>query len=72
MTDNDEIQQIVPVLQSGGIIIFPTDTIWGIGCNALDPEAVARVYAIKKRVKDNPMPLLIDTYKHLLTYVNFL
>lgn len=70
MIDNDEIQQIVPILQSGGIIIFPTDTIWGIGCNALDEKAVERIYNIKKRGKDKPMPLLIDTYTRLLTHVN--
>jgi len=70
MIDNDEIQKIVPILKSGGIIIFPTDTIWGIGCNALDKKAVERIYAIKKRSKDKPMPLLIDTYARLLTHVN--
>jgi len=71
MIDSDEIQQIVPILQSGGVIIFPTDTIWGIGCNALDEKAVERVYAIKQRSKDKPMPVLIDTYTRLLTHVEY-
>ncbi len=67
--DTTEIQEITPILQSGGIIIFPTDTIWGIGCNALDEKAVERIYAIKKRSKDKPMPVLMDTYMRLLTHV---
>ncbi len=69
MFDNDEIQKIVPVLRAGGLIVFPTDTIWGIGCNALDKTAVKRIYELKKRSSDKAMPLLIDTYQRLLTYV---
>lgn len=69
MYDNDEIPKIVPILQAGGLLVFPTDTIWGIGCNACDAEAVQRIYELKKRAGDKPMPLLIDTYERLITYV---
>ena len=41
-----EIQKALEVLRSGGIILYPTDTVWGIGCDATDPAAVAKVYEI--------------------------
>ena len=41
-----EIQKALEVLRKGGIILYPTDTVWGIGCDATDPEAVAKVYEI--------------------------
>ena len=44
-----EIQKALEVLRKGGIILYPTDTVWGIGCDATDPEAVAKVYEMKKR-----------------------
>lgn len=45
----EEIQKAVEVLRKGGVILYPTDTVWGIGCDATDPEAVVRVYEIKRR-----------------------
>ena len=45
----EEIQKAVEVLRKDGVILYPTDTVWGIGCDATDPEAVARVYEIKRR-----------------------
>ena len=42
----EEIKKIVEVLQAGGIILYPTDTVWGIGCDATNAEAVKRVYAV--------------------------
>ena len=44
-----EIEKALKVLQSGGIILYPTDTIWGIGCDATNPEAVEKVYKLKNR-----------------------
>ena len=41
----EEIQKALEILRKGGIILYPTDTVWGIGCDATDPEAVAKVYA---------------------------
>ena len=43
MIMNEEIQKALEVLRNGGIILYPTDTVWGIGCDATDPEAVAKV-----------------------------
>ena len=54
----EEIQKALEVLRSGGIILYPTDTVWGIGCDATDPEAVAKVYSIKKREDSKSLVLL--------------
>ena len=43
------IQQALETLRAGGVILYPTDTVWGIGCDATNPEAVARIYEIKRR-----------------------
>lgn len=53
-----EIEQCVIVLREGGLILYPTDTIWGIGCDATNIEAVKKVYAIKKREPDKSMLIL--------------
>ena len=42
----EEIQKAIEVLRNGGLILYPTDTVWGIGCDATNPEAVAKVYAV--------------------------
>ena len=44
-----DIKQAIDVMHQGGVILYPTDTIWGLGCDATNPEAVAKVYAIKHR-----------------------
>jgi L-threonylcarbamoyladenylate synthase len=46
--EKEDLQQALRVLREGGVILYPTDTIWGIGCDATNAAAVARVYAIKK------------------------
>ena len=46
----EEIRKIQEILKNGGIILYPTDTIWGLGCDATNAEAVKRIYEIKKRV----------------------
>ena len=53
-----EINKALEVLRKGGIILYPTDTVWGIGCDATDPEAVAKVYEIKKRADSKSLVLL--------------
>ena len=49
MTKEQDIKNAVDVLRRGGVILYPTDTIWGIGCDATNEEAVRRVYNIKQR-----------------------
>ncbi len=69
MYDNEEVAKIVPILKSGGVALFPTDTIWGLGCDAFNKEAVDQIYEIKNRPKDKPFILLIDSLDHLQQYV---
>ena len=60
---NTEIQNAFEVIQNGGIILYPTDTIWGIGCDATNPEAVAKIYALKKRAETQSMICLMNGEK---------
>lgn len=65
----EEIQKALEVLRKGGIILYPTDTVWGIGCDATDPEAVAKVYAIKKRSDSKSLVLLASDMDMICRYV---
>lgn len=66
---NDDINKALEVLKQGGLIIYPTDTIWGIGCDATNAEAVAKVYALKKRSETKSMSILLDTDNKLQSYL---
>ena len=66
---NEAIQKALEVLRSGGIILYPTDTVWGIGCDATDPEAVAKVYEIKKRQDSKSLVLLASDIDMICRYV---
>ena len=55
----DDILQALEVLRRGGVILYPTDTIWGIGCDATNAEAVKRVFEIKKRQDSKNMLILL-------------
>lgn len=60
-TIREEIKKACEVLQKGGVILYPTDTVWGIGCDATNEEAVKRVYEIKKRTDSKAMLVLVDS-----------
>jgi L-threonylcarbamoyladenylate synthase len=60
---NQEIQNAYQVIQNGGIILYPTDTVWGIGCDATNPEAVKKIYALKKREESKSMIVLMNGEK---------
>lgn len=64
-----EIQKALEVLRNGGVILYPTDTVWGIGCDATDPEAVAKVYAIKDREDSKSLVLLASDMDMICRYV---
>lgn len=66
----NEIAKALEVLQKGGLILYPTDTVWGIGCDATNPEAVAKVYALKKREDSKSLIILLDTENKLASYVS--
>ncbi|MGQ1787341.1 MULTISPECIES: L-threonylcarbamoyladenylate synthase [unclassified Saccharicrinis] len=65
----DDIKKAVEVLQQGGLILYPTDTIWGIGCDASNAEAVKKVYELKKREDSKSMLVLLDNDARLNSYV---
>ena len=56
--DEDGIKKASSIIQQGGIVVFPTDTVYGIGCNPFDRKAVEKVYAIKSRERSKPFPIL--------------
>lgn len=58
---NEEIKKACQVLREGGVILYPTDTIWGIGCDATNEDAVRRVYEIKQRLDSKAMLVLVDS-----------
>lgn len=70
MTINDDIKQACEVMQRGGIILYPTDTIWGIGCDATNAEAVQRVYKIKQRADSKALIVLTDSEAKVEYYVS--
>lgn len=57
-------------LHSGGIILYPTDTVWGIGCDATNETAIKRIYSLKKRSKEKGLILLMSSKKMLKYYIN--
>ena len=69
MTRQEDIQKAVEVMRKGGIIIYPTDTVWGIGCDATNPEAVAKIYKIKHREDSKALVCIVDSDARLQRYV---
>ena len=70
MNKEEDIRQAVEVMRRGGVILYPTDTIWGIGCDATNEEAVRRVYDIKKRDDSKALICLVDSDHRLQRYVS--
>ena len=64
-----DIQKAIEVLRAGGTILYPTDTIWGIGCDATTPEAVKRVFEIQRREDSKALICLVDSAGRLQRYV---
>ena len=65
----DEVKKAVEVMRAGGVILYPTDTIWGIGCDATNEEAVKKVFEIKRRADSKSMISLVDSADRLARYV---
>lgn len=66
----EDIKKACEVLQAGGLILYPTDTIWGIGCDATNEEAVRKVYELKKRMDNKAVLVLTDSTAKLNMYVS--
>lgn len=68
--EKDDLQQAIRVLREGGVILYPTDTVWGIGCDATNAAAVQRIYEIKRRADSKSMLVLLDSPGKLQGYVD--
>ena len=66
---DNEVESALNVLRNGGIILYPTDTIWGIGCDATNEKAVQRIYSVKKREDSKSMIILVAEERDVLQYV---
>ena len=64
-----DLEAALEILRNGGLILYPTDTVWGIGCDATNPEAIARIYQLKKRSDRKSMIILLADERDLLQYV---
>ena len=69
MKQEDDIKKAIEVMRQGGVILYPTDTVWGIGCDATNAEAVAKVYALKRRDDSKALICLVDSDNRLQRYV---
>jgi L-threonylcarbamoyladenylate synthase len=64
----DKIEDIITILENGGTILYPTDTIWGLGCDAMNEKAIEKIYSLKNRPKDKPFTILVNSIEMLKTY----
>ena len=64
-----EIENCIAVLKKGGLILYPTDTVWGIGCDATNPEAVDKVFKLKQRSDEKSLICLVHDFRMLNEYV---
>ena len=64
-----ELQDLLKTLQSGGLILFPSDTVWAVGCDATHGQAIRRLYSLKNRTSENPFILLVDSIGMLKEHV---
>ena len=63
------MEEVIQILKSGGTILYPTDTIWGIGCDATNVDAIQKIYDIKKREPSKSLIILVAvSYTHLDVY----
>ena len=69
MTQEQDIKNAIEAMRKGGVILYPTDTVWGIGCDATNVEAVKRVYEIKQRDDSKALICLVDSDARLQRYV---
>ena len=67
---DQEVARAVEVLRRGGIILYPTDTVWGLGCDATDPEAVAKIYRLKQSENKKSMLVLCASADMVVRYVD--
>lgn len=69
MFEKSDLKTALQILRNGGVILYPTDTVWGLGCDATNEKAVARIYEIKKRTESKSLILLVDHVGRVANYV---
>ena len=65
----EDIKKCIEILQNGGTILYPTDTIWGIGCDATNNDAVEKIYSVKNRPENKSFVILLDDFEKLKSYL---
>lgn len=65
----EEVKRALEVVLAGGLILYPTDTVWGVGCDATNADAVSRIYALKRRTDKLSMIVLVDSVDSVARYV---
>ena len=71
MKVSEEIESLVECLKNGGVALYPTDTIWGLGSDMNSKTAVDKIYSIKNRSRDKPLILLVSGLKMLKNYLSW-
>ncbi len=66
---SDVIQEALSILRSGGLLLYPTDTVWGLGCDATNEQAVEKIFALKQRAESKSLIILVDSITMLERYV---
>jgi L-threonylcarbamoyladenylate synthase len=66
---NTEIKKSIETLESGDLLLYPTDTVWGLGCDATNEEAVKKVYALKERAESKSLVILVNSLEMLNEYI---
>ena len=69
MTQKEDIKNAIDAMKKGGVILYPTDTVWGLGCDATNAEAVAKIYKIKDRDDSKALICLADSVDRVQRYV---
>ena len=71
MTDfSEDLENCLQTLGSGGVILYPTDTVWGLGCDATNEKAVAEIFKIKRRADSKSMIVLVADEREVFRYVS--
>lgn len=70
MTIEEDINNAVGIMRRGGVILYPTDTVWGLGCDATNSQAVKRIYDIKQRADNKAMIVLLSRVDDLWRYID--
>ncbi len=66
----DDINKALEVLRAGGVILYPTDTVWGLGCDATNKDAVSKIYKIKQREDNKALIILMDQPGRMYSYID--